>query len=117
MKKRVVVQSKHVLSEELLENIWRRSSAPDECFADWRRKSQTDLGVFSSDNTFFWANWVCSSQGLISVFDPSVFGEPKEWRTINIIDDNEEESSRAVESRLNNLAARLEEFKQRRGER
>lgn len=116
----VQVQSKHVLTEELLVNIWRRSSAPhpDDCFNDWRRQPQTILGAFSSDYAFFWANWVRTNKGLSYVFDPSVIGEPIEWRTINLDINLEEklpDSSDTIKSRLNGLAARLEQLKQRRG--
>ena len=167
------VQSKHSLDEELLVNIWRRSSAPDECFNDWRRQPQTNLGVFSSDSIFFWANWIGTNKGLIPVFDLDVISKPEEWRVIVSLDDAEKENSviftedessvyvyrlntgeltrflivgkdwprlleirvneipkwlaekitttkeekspRAIESRLNGLAARLEQLKQRRG--
>ena len=107
-----VIQSKHFLSEELLENIWRRSSAPDECFSDWRRRPRTNLGVFSSDFIFFWANWLYTNKGLIPVFDLSVVGEPIEWRTVE--ERSSESEVGAIESRLNNLAARLAQLKQRR---
>lgn len=167
---RVQVQSKHNLDEELFVNIWRRS-ALDECFDDWRRQPQTNLGDLSSNSTFFWMNWFRTNKGLTPVFDFDV--EPEEWRIIvNIIDDDEneklivikedetsvyvyqfntgeltrflfvpkdwprlleiqvndtpewlaekiavakeEKSPRAIESRLNNLAARLQQLKQRR---
>lgn len=111
-----VVQSKHVLDEELLVNIWRRSSAPhpDDCFNDWRRQPKTDLGVFSSDLTFFWANWVRTNKGLIPVFD---VGEPTEWRSINLEEKASDVSDTpdAIESRLNYLATRLAQLKQRGG--
>ena len=119
MKERVQVQSKHLVSEELLVNIWRRSSAPhpDDCFNDWRRKPQTDLGAFSSDYTYFWANWVQTNRGLSPVFDPAVIGEPIEWRTVNLKEKSLDASDApdATLSRLNSLAARLEKLKQRRG--
>lgn len=167
---RVQVQSKHNLDEELFVNIWRRS-ALDECFDDWRRQPQTNLGDLSSNSTFFWMNWFCTNKGLMPVFDLDT--EPKEWRIIvNPIDDaekeksvifkedetsvyvyqfntgeltrflfvpkdwprlleiqvndipewlaekiavaKEEKSPRAIESRLNDLAARLQQLKQRR---
>lgn len=114
----VQVQSKHILTEELLENIWRRSSRPhpDDCFNDWRRKPQTNLGAFSSDLTFFWANWVRTNKGLSYVFDPSIIGEPIEWRTINLEEKLPDVSDKpdAIASRLNGLAARLQQLKQRR---
>lgn len=106
---RVQVQSKHNLDEELLVKIWRCSSL-DECFDDWRRQPQTNLGDLSSNSTFFWMNWFHTNKGLIPVFYLSAVGEPTEWRTINI----EENASDAIESRLNNLAARLQQLKQRR---
>lgn len=106
---RMCMQSKHLLDEALLEKIWRLS-ADDESFKDWRCQSQTNLGVFSSDSTFFWMNWFCTNKGLVPVFDLSAVGKPTEWRTINL----EEKASDAIESRLNSLAARLEQIKQRR---
>ncbi len=83
------VQSKHLLDEKFLVNIWRRSSAPDECFSDWRRHPQTDLGVFSSYPVFFWANWLCTDKGLIPVFDLDAIGKPEEWRIIVNLGDSE----------------------------
>lgn len=106
---RTCVQSKHLLDEALLEKIWRLSSG-DECFKDWRCRPQTDLGVFSSDFIFFWANWLPTNKGLIPVFDLDAISKPEEWRTINL----EEKSLCAIESRLNSLAARLQQFKDRR---
>lgn len=119
MEARVQVQSKHLLSEELLVNIWRRSSAPhpDDCFNDWRHRPQTNLGVFSSDLTFFWANWVRTNKGLIPVFDFSLVGEPIGWRTVNLEGEESPNTSNTIESRLNGLAARLAQLKQRRGSR
>lgn len=109
---RARVQSKHRLNEELLVNIWRRSSTPDECFSDWRRKPQTNLGVFSSNFIFFWANWVRTNKGLSPVFDLSITGEPIEWRTLE--EKPSDTPPDTIESRLNGLAARLEQLKQRR---
>ena len=103
------VQSKHLLNEELLISIWHRS-ALDECFNDWRREPQTDLGVFSSDLIFFWMNWLYTNKGLVPVFDLSLIGEPTEWRIVNL----EDKSPHATLSRLNGLAARLKQLKQRR---
>lgn len=89
------VQSKHKLDEEFLVNIWRRSSAPhpDDCFNDWRRKPQTNLGTFSSDSAFFWANWISSNKGLIPVFNLNTISKPEEWRVVVNLDDAEKEKS------------------------
>ncbi len=108
---RVQVQSKHNLDEELFVNIWRRS-ALDECFDDWRRQPQTNLGNFSSNFTFFWMNWFRTNKGLTPVFDLSTIGSPIEWRTVN--EEKKSSEADAIESRLNDLAARLQQLKQRR---
>ncbi len=112
---RMCVQSKHLLDEALLEKIWRLS-ADDESFKDWQRQSQTDLGVISSDLTFFWMNWFCTNKSLVPVFDLSFVGKPTEWRTINLEEKayDTSDTSDTIESRLNSLAARLEQLKQRR---
>lgn len=89
----VRVQSKHLLDENLLVNIWRRSALPDECFSDFKRHPKTNLGVFSYDSIFFWANWLYTNKGLISVFDLSTASNLKEWRIIVILNDAEKSKS------------------------
>ena len=63
---KIKVQSKYLVDEGLLVNIWRRSSLGP--FNDWQRQPRTNLGVFSSDFTFFWGNWINTNKGLIPVF-------------------------------------------------
>ncbi|MDO8676219.1 MAG: hypothetical protein Q7K16_01005 [Candidatus Azambacteria bacterium] len=88
----VRVQSKYLISEELLVNIWHRSAPLDECFSDWRHQSQTDLGAFSSDSVFFWGNWVRTNKGLTPVF---LDIKPEDWRII-VNFDNPGETERIV---------------------
>ena len=93
---RVLVQSKYLLDEELLVNIWRRSAPVDECFNDWRRKPETNLGAFSFDSIFFWGNWVRTNRGLTPVFFGSeTMSRPEEWRII-VNFDNSDEAEKSV---------------------
>lgn len=95
---KVQVQAKYKLDEKLLDNIWHRSAPIDECFSDWRRESQTDLGAFSSDSRFFWGNLVRTNKGLSPVFTDM---NPEDWRIVVNFDNTDEAEMSAVISESN----------------
>ena len=98
---RARVQSKRLLNEQLLVKIWQRSEATEserhfplgKRFEDWRRKPQTNLGVITSDELYFWMNWYRGTfQNHDQLIPSMLLEEPEEWRIVVNLDEAEKEN-------------------------
>lgn len=83
---KALVQSKHILSQDLLYTIWRRSNSEDS-FREWLKNPETNLGLITRD--FFWANWVKTNKGLVPVIEREIL---LDWRIQIQLERNESQT-------------------------